>query len=279
MKKGFSLFLIIVSFLTAFEIKAEGLPYKEKKTADEKIESIAEVGIEEHIGAKLNLNADLIDEDGKPVKLGKYFDGKRPVLLTMVYFSCPSLCNYHLNGLTDVMRQMQWTTGKEFDLVAISFEPKDTPEIAKNKKANYLKEYARESGEKGWHFLTGTEENVGSIAKQLGFSYKWEEETQQWAHAAVAYVMTPEGAISRYLYGIGFEPQTMKLSLVEASKGQIGSIVDKFVLYCFNYNPKERKYSLVAFNAVRAGAGAVVFALGLFLIPFWIRQVRKKKSV
>ncbi|MCB0394044.1 MAG: SCO family protein, partial [Bdellovibrionales bacterium] len=247
MRKVFSFLILTLSLQTSGAL-GDGLPYQEKKVASDKIEEIAEVGVNEHLGKKLDPTAEFLNEDGEVVRLGDYFGGHKPVLLTLVYYSCPSLCNFHLNGITEVLKQMQWTTGKEFDLVAISFEPKDTPEIAKMKKAAYLKEYGREAGQKGWHFLTDRNGSAKKIADQVGFSYKWESESKQWAHPAVAYILTPDGTVSRYLYGIGFEPKTLRLSLIEASDGKIGNVVDKIILYCFNYNPKDRKYSLVAYN-------------------------------
>ncbi len=270
------LFIIGCSSISSFgESK---LPWKEKKASTKKVEALNEVGVVENLGDSVDLNLELTDENGKTVQLGDYFKKERPVLLTLVYYSCPSLCNFHLNAVTETLKQLKWTTGEEFEFVAVSFEPKDTPEIAGLKKKSYLKEYGREAGSKGWHFLTGTEENVAKLAEQVGFGYKWDPESKQWAHAAVAYVMTPEGRLSRYLYGISFEPKTLRLSLVEASNGVIGSVIDKFILYCFNYNPKDRKYSLVAFNAVRAGAGLTVLVLSVLLIPFWLKNWRKGRK-
>lgn len=197
----------------------------------------------------------------------------------MAYYSCPSLCNFHLNGLNDAFKKLKEPVGKEFNFVVVSIEPKETPELAEQKKANYLKAYGRPEGNDGWHFLVGDEDSVRELAKQVGFGYKWDETQQQWAHAAAAFVLTPEGRISRYLYGIDFSPQTMRLSLVEASNGRIGTLADKLTLFCFHFDPKASKYTLAAFNVVRAGGALMVIILAAFLTPFWFRNRRAEKRV
>ena len=279
MKIFTALFLCFGLFAETTFADKDGLPWEERKVSTEKVKAVENVKIEERLGKKLDLDIPLVDDEGNEVTLQKYMNGSKPVLLTLVYYTCPSLCNYHLNGITDTLKQMKWTVGKEFDIVAISFEPSDTPKIAGAKKQSYIESYGRPESANGWHFLTGTAENVKKIADQVGFKYTWDDETQQWAHPAVAYVMTPTGTISRYLYGIQFPPNTLKLSMVEAGEGKVGNVIDKFILYCFNYNPKERKYSLVAYNVVRAGAMATVLILGLFLVPFWIRYRKDAGNV
>ncbi|MEK6555484.1 MAG: SCO family protein [Bdellovibrionota bacterium] len=237
-------------------------------------EELADVGVTEHLSQKLSNSLEFTDDAGKKVTLGQYFNGQKPVLFTMVYYNCPSLCNYHLNGLLDVFHKAKMTVGKDFDLVAVSMNHNETPELAAKKKINYLKELNQPGAEKGWHFLVGTEENVLKLAGELGFRFKWNEAGQQYAHAAVAYVLTPQGVISRYLYGIEFPPQTLRLSLIEASQGKIGNIIDQIVLFCFQFNPSKNKYTLAAFNVMRLGGALTALLLAAFLVPYWRRERR-----
>lgn len=238
---------------------------------------LKDVGIVEHLGDKLDLNLTFTDEAGQTVPLGKYFTGNKPVLMAMVYYTCPSLCNYHLNGLTETMKQLKWTAGKDFEVIAVSMNSKEGPEVAGPKKANYLKAYGRPEGESGWHFLVGNEANVQALAKQLGFKFHWLEDKKQFAHASVAYLITPEGQISRYLHGIQVEPQTMRLGLLEASNGKIGSVVEHALMFCFQFDPQKNKYTLYAWNIMRLGGILMVLLLAVFLIPVWWREQSRHK--
>ncbi len=232
------------------------------------------VGITEKLGARVDMGLVFTNEAGEKVTLGDYFRRGKPVMLSLAYYSCPNLCNYHLNGVKDALREMNWTLGKEFEYVVVSIDPAETPKLAAEKKANYLKAYGRVGAENGWHFLVGEEASVRALADQVGFQYRWDEESRQWAHSAAAIILTPSGDISRYLFGIHFEPQTMRLSLVEAGQGNVGSLVDKLILYCFHYDPKASKYTLYAMNVMRGGAALVVLVLLAFMTPFWLRQRR-----
>jgi protein SCO1/2 len=240
--------------------------------AHETPKELEDVGITEKLGDQLDPTLTFVSDKGESVRLGQYFDGKRPVLLTMVYYTCPSLCNYHLNGLLEVFKKMEWVAGKEFQVVAISMNHREGPDVAAKKKANYLSEYGHPEMDEGWHFLTGTEENVKKVADQLGFGFRWNESTQQYAHAAAAFISTPGGQLSRYLYGIEFPPQTLKLALLEASNGKIGSVVDQLILFCFQFDPGKNKYTIYAYNLMRMGAALVVIVLGIILIPMWVRE-------
>lgn len=233
---------------------------------------LKKVTVEERLGEKLDLSLPFVSDEGDAVTLGQYFRKDRPVLLAMVYYNCPSLCNYHLNALTEGMRKLKWTSGEEFEVVAVSMNHRETAAVASKKKASYLKEYGRPSGERGWHFLTGTEANVNALAKQLGFSFTWLPEKEQYAHAAVAYVVTPAGKISRYIHGLNVDEQTLRLSLLEASNGKIGSIIEQVLLFCFQFDPQKSKYTLYAWNLVRVGALLTVLLLAIFLIPVWRRE-------
>lgn len=266
---------ISLTFFASINLFANKSFLQKDRSYNEKMPEMQDIGIEEHLGDQIDLSLEFTNEHGGKVKLSDYMNGSKPVLLTLIYYSCPSLCNFHLNGLTDVFKQMDWSIGNEFEVLAVSIAPDETPELAKAKKASYIKEYGRDGADKSWHFLTGKEEQIKKLASQVGFKYKWNPERKEWAHAAAAYVMSPTGMISRYLYGIGFSPKTLRLSLVEASNGKIGDIIDKFVLYCFQYDPEKKTYAFYALNIMRAGAGATVFILVLVFGSFWFRQKRE----
>lgn len=230
-----------------------------------------DVGVDEHLGANLDLNLPFTDDDGTVVPLGKFF-GKKPVLMAMVYYTCPSLCNYHLNSLTDTMKQLKWTAGKDYEVVAVSMNSKETPDVAAKKKHNYLELYGHHDGDAGWHFLVGNEANVQALAKQLGFKFKWVEAQKQFAHVSVAYIVTPDGRISRYLYGMPVDKNTMRLGLLEASNGKIGSFVEQALLFCFHFDPTKNKYTLYAWNIMRLGGLMMVLLLAIVFIPVWWRE-------
>lgn len=236
------------------------------------------VGIEPHLGDKIDLDAKFLDHTGREVTLREYTKGGKPILLSLAYYSCPSLCNFHLNGLNDAFKQMKKPLGQEFNLVVVSFDPKETPALAAAKRENYLKEYGRPEGADGWHFLTGDGAASAALAKAVGFSYHWEEKQKQYAHASAAYAIAPDGTITRYLFGIVFDPKTVRLSMLEASKGQIGNVIDKLTLYCFHYDAERNKYTLAAFNMMRAGGILIVLVMGAFLVPFWIRSRKENAS-
>lgn len=244
-------------------------------TENETPKPLENVGIDERLGTQVDLSLEFVDETGARVPLSRFVNGKKPVILDLAYYACPSLCNFHLNGLNDGLKQMEWTAGQEFDLVVVSIDSREKPDLAAKKKAAYLAEYGRPEGAAGWHFLTGDEKQIQALAAQVGFKYRWDESEQQFAHAAAAYVLTPAGRISRYLYGIVFDPKTIRLSLVEAGEGKIGTIVDKLILWCFHYDPTTSKYGIYAANVMRGGGVAMILVLIAFLAPFWLRNRRE----
>lgn len=244
-------------------------------TGHELPNELKEVGVDEHLGAQLDLSNTFIDETGKTIPLSALITGQKPVLMAMVYYTCPSLCNYHLNGLTDTMKQLKWTAGKDFEVIAVSMNSLEGPDVADKKKHNYLEAYGRHQGDKGWHFLVGNKANIQALASQLGFRFHWLEDKKQFAHASVAYVLTPEGKISRYLHGIAIEPQTMRLSLLEASGGKIGSVVEQAMMFCFAFDPHKNKYTIYAWNIMRIGGVLMVLLLAVFLVPVWLRDRRQ----
>ena len=237
----------------------------------EKPKDFENIGITEKLGDSIDLSIPVFDESGTQTTLGKYFEQGRPVSLSLVYYSCPGLCSLHLNGVFDALKKMNWTAGDQFEIVALSFEPKDTTELAKAKKANYLREYLSEPGhagaEKGVHFLTASQASITKITDEVGFKFKWNEESKDWSHASAAIIATPDGKISRYLHGIDFEPATYKLALSEAAGGKIGGIVDKMIWYCFRYDPHQSKYVLYAFRAVQMGAILITLILAFLILP------------
>jgi protein SCO1/2 len=229
------------------------------------------VGVEEHLGQNIDLNTPFTNEKGQEVPLRTFFKDDKPVLMAMVYYTCPALCNYHLNGLTEAMKQLKWSAGADYQFVAVSMKAEETPEVAAKKKHNYLKVYSRPGGEEGWHFLVGRQDNVSKLAKELGFKYNWMPEKKEFAHVSVAYVITPAGKISRYLHGIQVDPKTLKMSLLEASSGKIGNVVEQAMMFCFQFNPVKNKYTLYAWNIMRIGAAVMVLLMGALLISVWWR--------
>jgi protein SCO1/2 len=244
--------------------------------ADQVPEVLEEVGVTEHLGAKLPLDLEFRDEDGNWVELGTFFDGKRPVILTLNYYRCPMLCGLMLTGVVDGLAEMTWTPGVEFEIVTISINPLETPELAKAKKQNYMNRLERPAAARGWHFLTGRELEINRLAETVGFSYTYDPVSQEYAHAAAIFVCTPDGKVARYLYGIEYPAKRLKLSLLEAAEGTIGSTLDQLILYCYHYDPTNRRYTPVAMNIMRVGGGATVLVLGIFIGGYWLRDWRRK---
>ena len=243
-----------------------------QQKADQPVEQLEGVEVTEYLGAQVPLDLTFQDEDGNVVALQDYFDGERPVILTLNYYACPMLCTLQLNGLIDGLKKMEWTPGQEFEIVTVSINPTETPRMARLKKQNYIKEYERPSAAAGWHFLVGEKPNIEALAEPLGFGYRYDEKSNQYAHAAVTYIVTPDGRISRYLYGIVYDPQTLRLSLVEAADGEVGSSMDQILLACFHFDPDAGRYSLAAFNVMRTGGLLVMLVLGITLGAHWMRE-------
>jgi protein SCO1/2 len=225
------------------------------------------VCVEEKLGAQIDLKLTFTAENGYQVPLRQYFAQGRPVLLNLVYYQCPMLCNLILNGQTATLRQIPWTPGKEYEIVTVSIDPNETFQLAARKKQTYLASYERPAP--GWHFLTDHQGNSKRLADQVGFRYRWDEKTEQYAHAATIVFLTPEGKISRYLYGIHFKPRDVRLALTEASQNKFALTVDRLLLYCFHYDPQTRSYVLFAKNVMRGGGVLVVLALGFVLWRMW----------
>ena len=239
--------------------------------ANEKPSVIREIGFDQRLGESVPRDATFRDEEGRSVRLGDYF-GRRPVVLNFVYFDCPMLCTVSLNGLVSALDIVAFTPGREFELVTISFDPKESPGLALAKKKAYLARYKRPNAAAGWHFLTGEKDSIDRVTRTAGFRYAWDDETKQFAHPAGLLVLTPEGRISRYLFGIEYSPKDLRLALVESGEGKIGGLVDDFLLFCYQYNPLTGRYSASILNVVRVLAVLTVLALSGFVLPMLRRE-------
>jgi protein SCO1/2 len=239
--------------------------------ADVRPPALREVGIDQRLGEALPLDAAFKDDSGRAVTLGDYF-GKKPVVLVMTYFECPMLCTLVLNGLGKTLKTMSFEPGNEFEVVAVSFDPRDTPETAAKKKAAYVADYGRPATADGWHFLTGEQASIERVAKTVGFRYTWVPEEKQFAHAAAIMVATPDGRMARYFYGVEYAGRDLRLGLVEAADHKIGSAVDALLLFCYQYDPATGKYGAIALNLVRAGGVATVLAIGGFMLVMFRRE-------
>ncbi len=255
---------------------ADAYEKKDNFLAGQVPEELKGLEVQEHLGEHINLNTAFTDDKGQAVKIGDYFKNNQPVLLSIVYYNCPSLCGLHLNGVSEALQFLPQDFKQQFNFVTVSMDETETPPLAKTKKNNYIKKYSLPNTRT--HFLTGTKENILSLSKEVGFQFRWDEEQKIFAHIPVAYVLSPAGKISRYLYGVQFDRKTMKLSLVEASQGRIGSVIDRALLFCFQFNPKRGRYSWYAYNIMRAGGLLTVVLLFSFLIPVWIRESKKMKK-
>ena len=249
------------------------------------------VGVKEHLGEIIDLKLKFTGVDGKAHELGENFQSRKPTLLNLVYFECPMLCTMVLNGLNEGMKGLDWSVGKEFNVVTISIDPKDGVGTAKAKRDAYLNHYlGKEAGNaseknrsteaafQGWNFYTGDTSTIEKLAGQLGFEYKYDKIQKQFAHPAVTFVLTPEGKISRYLYGITYRPRDLRLALNEASQGKIGNVFDRLLMFCYHYEPSSRGYTLQAVRVMQAGGAGTLALLGGYLIVFWSRQRKGKRN-
>lgn len=247
-------------------------------TSSELVPDILEkVGIDQKLDALVPLDAVFRDEQGRQVKLSDYF-GKRPVVLSLVYYECPMLCTQVLNGAVAAFKVLNFTIGDEYEVVTLSFNPKETPAMASAKKQTYLAKYGRPEGVKGWHFLTGEQPAIDAVANAVGFRYTFDTASQQYVHASALIVLTPQGRVSKYFYGIDYPPKDIRLGLIEASDGKIGSPVDQVLLYCFHYDPHAGKYSMVVLNVLRLGGALTVALIGGFIVTMWGLDRRKTKN-
>jgi protein SCO1/2 len=244
----------------------------------EKAPDFTGIGITENMGAQIDLNLAFTDETGKAVQLRNYFSEKKPVIISMAYYECPMLCGVVLNAMVDGVKEMTWVPGREFTMVNVSIDPREKSDLASEKKKNLVAALGKPEAAAGWHFLTGEESQIKSLATQLGFGYRWDENDKQYAHGAGIFVLTPEGKLSRVLYGVQYRPSDLRLSLLEASNGKIGTIIDRIILFCYAYNPHLRQYSMTLTRVMQLGAVVTVLLLGVFIGLARAREVSGKVS-
>jgi protein SCO1/2 len=234
------------------------------------------VGIDQNLNAQVPLELMFKDETGQSVRLGQYFREK-PVVLALVYYECPGLCDLILNGLSHAMQEISLNVGTDYDVVTVSFNPKETWQLAQAKKANYLEKYNRPGAKQGWHFLTGDQASIKTLADTVGFHYKYDPINNQFAHASAIMILTPEGKIARYFYGIEYKPRDFRLGLVEASANKIGSPADQVLLFCYHYDPTTGKYGMAITQVTRVLGTATVLLLGGFVF-ITLRRERRSQS-
>jgi protein SCO1 len=263
--------LAIVLFLSPFAlgIRASAQP------AGVRPPVLKDVGIDQLLNNQVPLDLEFRDENGRTVKLAEYFKDK-PVVLSLVYYGCPRLCTQVLTGLLGALKGLPMTPGKEFVNLSVSFDPRETPQLAAAKKTEYLNRYDRPGAEAGWHFLTGDEAAIQALTKAVGFRYVWDPVTKQYAHAGGIMILTPQGKVSRYFYGIEYAPRDLRFGVIDASAGKVGSLADQIILYCYMYDPERGTYSLVLMRMLRVFAGfTLVTLLALFL---YLRRKEKQRA-
>jgi protein SCO1/2 len=238
---------------------------------------LREIGFDQRLDARVPLDVRFRDDTGRDVRLGEYF-GEKPVVLAFVYYDCPMLCTMILSSLTSTLDVLALRPGRDFEVVAVSIDPRETPELAARKKAEHLRRISADASAGGWHFLTGDEPAIRQLTAAAGFRYVWDEATQQYAHPAGITVLTPDGRLARYLFGLEYGPRDVRLALVEATEGRIGSAVDAFLLYCYHYDPLTGRYGLVVMRALRLAGVVTVLAIASFIVVM-VRRERRGRRV
>jgi len=239
---------------------------------------LSKVGITQNLSAQIPPGLVFRDETGKSVRIGDFF-GQKPIVLSLVYFDCPALCTEVLNGELRTMKAISLDLGKDFEAVTVSFEPKDTPALAKAKRDVYTGQYGRPEAADHWHFLTGEQQSIDALTNIAGFHYAYDSSIRQYAHAAAILVLTPGGRIDRYFYGVIYPARDVRLGLVEASEGKIGTLTDHALLYCYQYDPMTGKYGVVVMNVLRAAGGLTVLILGIFMTLMFLRERKRPSGV
>lgn len=238
----------------------------------------SEISVDEHLNAQLPLDVRLRDSSGRDVRLADYFTGRRPVLINLAYYRCPMLCNLVSNAVVNGLRGVAWTPGQQFDVLTVSIDPRETPQDASARRSRVADQFGRASGANGWHFTVGDESEVRRLANALGFGYRFEPRQNQYAHPAVVFLATPTGKVARYLYGISYPSNDLRLGLIEASEGRSISTVDRVLMFCFHYDPQDRRYVLVAKQVMKLGGGVTVLFLGGGLLALWLRELRRHRE-
>jgi protein SCO1/2 len=258
---------ILLAVILAFAVSAWGQAMSQgilSPPANLRPPGLKDVGIEQNLNEQIPPDLTFRDETGKQVRLGDYF-GKRPMILNLVYYQCPMLCGEVLSGLTSALRVLKFDVGSQFDVLTVSFDPHETPEVASAKKAEYLKRLGRPGAAQGWHFLTGPQESITALTKAAGFQYQYDPKSGQFAHATAIMILTPAGKISQYYYGVEYAPKDLRLGLIQASDEKIGNLVDQVLLYCYHYDPATGKYGAVITRILRLAAIATMLGIGLLI--------------
>jgi len=246
------------------------------RAASDQIPVLREVGVDQHLDTPLPLDAMFQDETGRDVRLGEYF-GDRPVVLALAYYECPMLCTQVLNGMIGSLETLTFDAGREFEVVVVSFDPGETPALAAEKKATYVRRYGRPEAADGLHFLTGRESSIRALTDAVGFRYVFDEATGQWAHPSLITVATADGRVSRYLFGIDYAPRDLRLALVEAAENRIGTAVDQVLLFCYHYDPETGTYGFMIMNLVRLAALLTLGAIGASIV-LTLRRDRRRSD-
>ncbi|WP_106392415.1 SCO family protein [Enhygromyxa salina] len=237
-----------------------------------------EIGVDEMLGGFLDKDLAFVDHNGEEVKLGDYFDGERPVLLTLNYFRCPTLCSLQLNGLTRTLDRFDWRPGEQYRIVTVSIDPREDARLAADKRASHL-EALNVGDDFDWNFLTGDALQIHMLAAQLGIGYAYDAEQDQYAHPAVLMFISPEGKVARYLYGLEYQPSDIKFALMEAAEGRVGSPVDKLILSCFHYDASSGEYGPFAMGIMRLGGAFMILIVGIPLVLVWRRERRRRNKI
>jgi protein SCO1/2 len=279
---AFVFFLAILSSVgaeaqVATSPSARGYKQERGAVASSVPRALQGIGFDQNIDQHIPLDTTFRDESGATVRLGDYF-GRRPVVLVFAYYDCPMLCTQVIHGLSSALGVLSLLPGKDFEIVTVSFNPADTPATALAKKAIYVERYKQPGAAAAWHFLTGDPRSIERLTKAAGFRYAWDEDTKQFAHPSGIVVVTPDGRLARYLFGIEYGPRDLRFAIVEASAGKVGSIVDSLLLYCFHYDPMMGRYGLVIMRAMRLAGAATVLALGAFIVVMIRRERRARRA-
>lgn len=268
-KSGFLVLLLTIIVIICNPVMSQ--------VVKEKVNELEMVDVEEHLGEYVPFDLKFINEKGESVQLGNFFNKGKPVILTLGYYECPMLCNLIWNGLTKTIKQMDLKPGIDYDIVTVTINPKEDYKLAAAKKETYITALDIPSAKDGWSFLTGEESQSRKLADAVGFKYRYDEKIQQYAHPAVVFLVSEDGKITRYLYGIEFKINDLKLALMETSEGKIGNTLDKLILYCYHYDPDSQGYVVFAGNVMRLGGALTLFILTLFIGILFYRERKRKK--
>jgi protein SCO1/2 len=265
--------LLLVSAGAAVHAQAAPKIQPGEGVVNQKPSILDQVGIDQRLNQQVPLDLTFTDETGKTVQLRQYF-GSKPVILSLVYYQCPMLCSQVLSGMAGMLNGIvRFNAGRDFEVVTVSFDPRDTPQKAAETKKSYLSRYRRAGAAEGWHFLTGRKDQIDALTQAVGFRYAWDPQVQQFAHASGIMLLTPDGRLAQYYYGIEYYPRDVQLGLIEASQGKIGNVVDQVKLYCYHYDPAQGRYGAVIFNILRLSALATIVLLGGFMIVMFRRDI------